>query len=233
MKRTRRPALVASRVGLVLLGFLLLAGAGAGGLLATRAVDRFNRYADGDEPVLNPSTRSLLADHAGAFQVGAGSVAAVLVLIGLLWLARQLPPVRRRDDRDIDLGPAPAPTGADSDPDAAHHGRAAAGVEPGATPLPPGRTTIAGSALVRALEADLVAGGVGIQRARVDYRHDGRSPDELRLRLDIDPACSVGDVVGGPVTAAVERFTAVAGIDPPPTVLTDLRLTVPDRPRVA
>lgn len=218
---------MAGRIGLVVVGLLLLAAAGTGGLLATGAIDRLSRYADSDQPVLNGPTRSLLTDHQGAFQAGAAAVAVVLVTVGQFWLVGQLPPWRRRDDvdLDVDLDP-PAPPGAHTDPGAAGSVDQAA--------VAAGRTRIAGVALVHALEDDLVGRGEGIHRARADYRrHHRKRPPELRLRLDVDPSCPVDGLLGGPVTAAVDRFVTVAGLTERPTVLTDLRLAVPDRPRVA
>lgn len=220
MTRDRRRPLALTRALLVLVGLLLLAAAVAGGLLATEAVPGLTPYTDADGPLLTDRARSLLTDHAGAFQAGASAAALVAVVVGLLWLRQQVPPRRQRDDLDLDLTPVASPETPTPAPD-------------GVAPVP-GYTRVAGSALVEALEDDLVARADGVLGARADYRHHGRrgEPDELRLRLDVDPASPVAELVTGPVTDAVDRFVAVAGLDPRPTVLTDVRLAVPDRPRV-
>lgn len=212
---------------LVVIGLLLVAAAVAGGLLATDAVGRLTSYTDADGPVLTDRARTLLTDHAGAFQAGGAAAGLVAVLVGLVWLSQQVPSRRQRDDLDLDLAPVAAaevpPTV--SSPDS---------TLPPAEPVP-GYTRVAGGALVEALEDDLVARSDGVHGARVDYRHHaGRGePDELRLRLDVDPSCPVAELVAGPVAAAVDRFVTVAGLDPRPTVLTDVRLATPDRgPRV-
>lgn len=227
MKRDRRRPLAVTRAVLVLIGLLLMAAAAAGGLLATDAVRRLTSYTDADGPLLTDRARTLLTDHAGAFQAGGATAALVAVLVGLVWLCQLVPTRRQRDDLDLDLTPVSAP---ESPPTAVRPGVG----HPTAEPIP-GYTRVAGGALVEALEDDLVARGDGVHGARVDYRHHaGRGePDELRLRLDVDPSCPVTELVAGPVAAAVDRFAIVAGLDPRPTVLTDVRLTVPDRgPRV-
>ncbi len=227
MKRDRRRPLAVTRALLVLIGLLLVAAAAAGGLLATDAMRRLSSYTDADGPLLTDRARALLTDHAGAFQAGGAAAAVVAVLVGLVWLCQQVPSRRQRDDLDLDLSPASA---AGSPPTAITSGAGHPTAEPA-----PGYTRVAGGALVEALEDDLVVRGDGVHSARVDYRHHaGRDePDELRLRLDVDPSCRVAELVAGPVAAAVDRFATVAGLDPRPTVLTDVRLATPDRgPRV-
>ncbi len=224
MKRDRRRPLAALRAVLVVVGLLALAAAVAGGLLAAGAVGGLTSYTEADGPLLTDRARSLLTDHAGAFQAGAAAVAGVVVGVGLVWLSLQVPPRRQHDDVDLDLAPVVPAEEPDPAPTAA------------LAPAPvAGYTRVAGAALVGALEDDLVARGPGLHGARADYRHHGGGgqPGELRLRLDVDPTCPVAELMAGPVAAAVDRFVVVAGLAPRPRVLAEVRLAPPDRPRVA
>lgn len=226
MRRDRRRPLAVTRALLVLIGLLLLAAAVAGGLLATGAVGRITSYTDADGPLLTDRARDLLADHTGAFQAGGAVAALAAIVVGLLWLRQLVPARRQRDDLDLDLAPV---LPADGGP------RGSGSPAPASAAPVPGYTRVAGAALVEALEDDLVARAEGLHGARADYRRRaGRGePDELRLRLDVDPSCPLADLLTGPVAAAVDRFATVAGLDPRPIVITDIRLAAPaPRPRV-
>jgi hypothetical protein len=95
----------ADRAALLLTGGAALVVSVVMVLLATGAVHHLGHFIDGGGPLLN--TRfdgSLIADQTW-WQVGAVGVGVVLVVIGVWWLRRQLPPRRVLQDTTFgDLG---------------------------------------------------------------------------------------------------------------------------------
>ncbi len=167
MKRLRNRQLDASRALLGVTGVIVLALAVAGLLLSTNAVTRITRYAEADQPVLDPALRRLLTDHTLAAPLIGAAAGLLLVAVGLAWLRLQIPPIRRQDD----VHPPNA--------DAVH----------------PGHNVARGRALARALEDDLEA-APPIRRAQAELRHDANLV-RLRLDVADDAPTSgiLDDVV--------------------------------------
>lgn len=144
MKRLRSRQLRSSRVMLTVLGLMLTAVGAAGLTLSLDAVDRLADPLDADTPVWNDAGRSLVENHQLAWQLGAVGVGLLLVVIGLSWLARQIPPIRHHQDLELPKG-----------------GSSVAG-----------SSTLAGGAAADAFEEDLERSR-WIERARVEFRKDG------------------------------------------------------------
>lgn len=144
MKRLRSRQLRASRLVLTVLGLALIAISGAGLVLSFGVVDRLADPLDAGTPVWNDVGRQLVVDQQLAWQLGVAGAGVLLVVIGLSWLAQQIPPTRHHQDLELAKG----------DSNIA------------------GSSTLAGSAVAAAFEEDLERSRC-IERARVEFRRDG------------------------------------------------------------
>jgi len=156
MKRIRNRQLTVSRVFLIVVGAVLLAGAVIAGLLATGATDHLGNALDADTALLNADGLRLLYVHRLAFQFLALGIGLLLIVVGLIWLRNQIPPHRHQEDHSVETQSS----------DLA------------------GRNTVAGGALARALENDL-ARHPQVERARAEFRGE-EGVVRLRLDIDDD-----------------------------------------------
>ncbi|HEY3833360.1 MAG TPA: hypothetical protein VGO03_13770 [Acidimicrobiia bacterium] len=164
----------------MIFGVALVVVSVAGLLLATKAVRTFGDALDAHTALLNTHGDRLLRGHELAFQIGTLVVGLLLAALGVRWLATHLPPVRSQRD-------AAVPNSADAQL--------------------PGRNVVAGSALSRALQAQLEASPL-VRRARAEV---GAPDDPIRLRLDIDESTPVPDVLSQVVQPALRRLDAILG----------------------
>jgi hypothetical protein len=126
VKRDARSTRRGDRIALALIGALLTTAAVLALLVATGAIQTLGPYVDRDEPILNPRLDTALDDHQLWWQLGAVAVGLLLVILGLVWLRRQLPTRRHLHDTTLDV----------------HDDT-------------PGNTTVDGRALANAFEADV------------------------------------------------------------------------------
>ncbi len=127
MRRDARTTRRVDRVALALIGLGAVTVAVLILLLSTGAIHRLTRSVDTDRPLFNDRLARSLDDHRIWWQLGTVGVGLLLVVLGLLWLRRQLPSGRRLHDTTL--------TNLGDDI--------------------PGRTSIDGRALANGLEADL------------------------------------------------------------------------------
>lgn len=127
MRRDARTTRRVDRVALALIGLGAVTVAVLILLLSTGAIHRLTRSVDTDRPLFNDRLARSLDDYRIWWQLGTVGVGLLLVVLGLLWLRRQLPSGRRLHDTTL--------TNLGDDI--------------------PGRTSIDGRALANGLEADL------------------------------------------------------------------------------
>lgn len=143
MKRRRNRQLAAQRFALGVLGAIITAVAVVGLMITSGTVDRLTTWIQGSEPLLNASLDGTLESNTVWFQVSALAVGAFMVLLGVLWLKRQIPPMRHQQS---------------------HH-------FPNTSDRIDGTNTVGGSALASALADDLEQ-HPAIKRAVVEVRSD-------------------------------------------------------------
>lgn len=98
MTRSGTRASRADRVILFLVGAVLTAAAVVLGLLSLDRIASISNWAHGRSAVLSPEIDRSLHAHALAYRLGAVGISTVLIVLGALWLLRQLP--LRRPDAD-------------------------------------------------------------------------------------------------------------------------------------
>ena len=110
-------------------------------LLTSDTVTRITDWADRREPLLNAELDQSIADNQLAYQLAALAFALICIVVGLLWLRSQIPPMRRQQDNVF--------------------ANQTAEVE--------GRNIVAGRALASAMEDDLEH-HAAVDQARVELR---------------------------------------------------------------
>jgi hypothetical protein len=171
VKRDLRSTRRGDRVALALLGALLLTGAVLALLVATGAIESLGSYIDRDEPLLNEQLDTTLQDDQMAWQLGTVAVGLLLLILGLVWLRRQLPTRRQLHDNRLAV--------ADDTP---------------------GNTIVDGRALANAFEAD-VRRHPDVLDARADMLLDqGVVRVRLTAADDVDVQRLVSDAVHPAVT---------------------------------
>jgi hypothetical protein len=98
VKRDVRSTRRGDRIALALLGAVLTTAGVVALLVATGAIGGLGSYVDGDEPVLNEDLDATLQDDELAWQIGTAAVGLLLLVLGLVWLRRQLPARRQLHD---------------------------------------------------------------------------------------------------------------------------------------
>lgn len=101
MKRQRSRQLSRHRVALAVLGLVLVAAGTLGALLSFEAIDRVSEWFVASEPLLNESLDDALRTDTVLFQASALAAGVILVLVGLVWLVRLVPPRRVHQDQEL------------------------------------------------------------------------------------------------------------------------------------
>lgn len=197
MKRRRNRQLAVQRVILAIIGAVVTATAVAGLLITSGTVDRLTDWVDGSGPLLNGSVDRSLESHSVWFQAGALAVGVVLVVLGAVWLRRQIPPLRHQQSHDV----------------------------PNSSDKIAGTNTVDGSALARALAADLER-HPSIDRAVVEVRSDDNL---VRLQVSAADTLALSELRSSVIGPAIERARTVGEFDQALTTQTDVRFVEPER----
>jgi hypothetical protein len=207
MKRYRSSQLLPQRNILILVSIACLSLGMLGAVVAFGWLS-LNPTLDTDTAVLNAPGDQFLSNHSLLVRVVSLVVATVALSLSFSWLRLQFPRRRHQDDltfasRSVSLSSAEA------------HGPV----------ITAGSSLVRGDALAQAFENDL-RHSPAIHRAQAELRIGRRV---IQLRLDVDDQADVAELYHNAIQAAVERLNLVASFQPPPHLVTDIRLVGPHK----
>lgn len=101
MKRQRSRQLSHHRVALAGLGLVLATVGTLGALLSFGSIDSVTDWLVGSGPLLNESLDDALRRDTVLFQASTLGVGVILVLVGVVWLVRLVPPRRHHQDHEL------------------------------------------------------------------------------------------------------------------------------------
>lgn len=207
MKRFRSSQLLPQRNILILVSIVCLSLGLLGAVVAFGWFD-LNPALNADDAVLNPEGDQFLFNHSQLLRIISLAVATVALSLSFSWLRLQFPRRRHQDDltfasRSVSLLDAQA------------NGQL----------ITAGSSLIRGHALAQAFEEDL-RHSPAIHRAQAEFRI---GHDVICLRLDVDDQADVAELYNHAIQTAVDRVNLVAGFQPPPRIVTDMRLVGPHK----